>query len=186
MLMRAWVFALLAVPTAFAGDWFAVGLRAGAPLTDLVEVSSGGVGLEASTARFTIGPSAELLLPLGFGVEVDALYKRSKLTTTGGEASSAGSWEFPLLGKFRLPGGALRPYVAGGASFRSFGQLISFAGTLDGDGWGGVLAGGLEVKVGRVRLSPEIRYTRWGSGNGAGAGLEYSRNEIDFLFGLTF
>jgi outer membrane phospholipase A len=39
-----------------------------------------------------------------------------------------------------------------------------------------------------VRISPEVRYTRWGSGQqGAGEGLiRYNQNQADFLVGITF
>ncbi len=182
---------LLAVPA--SADWFAVGLRGGAPLTDIFDTSSRAFTLDTSTTRFTIGPSAELLLPLGLGLEVDALYKRSSLEATPKPPAEGptvtrneGSWEFPLLAKYRLPGDALRPYLAAGASFRSLGELTGFLQSLDASGWGFVLSGGLELKIGGLRFSPELRYTRWGSGQTGPTQVRYSGNQVDFLIGFTF
>lgn len=189
---------LLLSQAAFGGDWFALGIRGGVPLTDAIKnVSSGDFHLRSATKSFTIGPSAELLLPFGFGIEVDALHKSTDLRMTAQNgvppnpvaiSNSVGSWEFPLLAKFRLPGDALRPYIAGGVAFRRFGDLVNFATGLDRTTSGFVLGGGLEIKVGWVRISPEIRYTRWGSGRTAASpdDVRYNQNEADFLLGFTF
>jgi hypothetical protein len=51
-----------------------------------------------------------------------------------------------------------------------------------------VLGGGLEIKVKRLRISPELRFTRWGSGRSGDAAtqLKYSQNQADFLIGIIF
>ena len=182
------LFLPLFCPAVFGADWFTAGVRAGMPLTDAFQsATSGDLSLKSATKNFTIGPSAELLLPFGLGIEVDALYKRTSIEVNGAGASTASSWEFPLLAKFRLPGVGLRPYVAGGAAFRKFGELMHFAVGPDRSTSGIVLGGGIELKVGRLRISPELRYTRWGSGETSGESvLRYNRNQADFLIGVTF
>ena len=75
-----------------------------------------------NTQRFTVGPMLEVRLPLGLGVDFDALYKRFNQTRTGvgitGTASKTGSsWEFPLLAKYRFGSWPAKPYVEGGVSF---------------------------------------------------------------------
>ena len=190
------ILAVAAAP-ALAGDWFAIGLRAGAPLSDAFEsVKRESFRFDPSTARFTIGPSAELFLPFGFGVEADLLYRRTEMKVTrpgaGGEPSvskeTVGNWDIPLLAKFRFPGAGLRLFVTAGGAYRSFGSLPSLATNLKESGWGFVMGGGLQIKIGRLRLSPELRFTRWGSGESAKgpALIEYNRNQADFLFGITF
>jgi len=53
---------------------------------------------------------------------------------------------------------------------------------------GFVLGGGIEVRVPFLRISPEIRYTRWGSENFLDALniLRSNKNQWEFLIGLTF
>ena len=41
---------------------------------------------------------------------------------------------------------------------------------------------GVQWKVGRVSLAPEIRYTRWGSHPNIG----FKKNQADVLLGITF
>jgi len=195
---RSFLVLLLVALTAplYAGDFLAVGVRAGIPLTDAFDqVTTPGFSFKSATKRFTIGPSAEILLPFGFGVEADVLYRRTGMSVTGRdgdstvtEEKSVGVWEIPLLAKFRLPGAGLRPYVSGGGSYRSFGSFPTLVTNLRDSGWGLVLGGGLEIKISRVRISPEIRFTRWGSGqkNTGDTVLKFNRNQLDFLVGVTF
>ena len=173
------------------GQSFKFGARVGAPLNDAIEsVSGGGFDLKAATRRFTIGPSAELRLPMGLAFEVEALYKRTSLDLTDGDtftSRGANSWEFPLLAKYRLPGDTLRPYLGGGASFRRFSDLRSFVAGVEPNVWGGVLLGGLDLKLGPISFLPEIRYTRWSSGStGEANGLRYKQNQAEFLIGILF
>ncbi len=196
-MLRYPLLLLLTVSAALAGDWFAIGLRAGAPLNDAFEsVKRESFRFDPSTAHFTIGPTAELFLPFGFGLEADLLYRRTEMRVTrpgaGGDpvasSETVGNWDIPLLVKFRLPGAGLRPFFTAGGAYRSFGDLPALATNLKDSGWGFVLGAGLQIKIGRLRLSPELRFTRWGSGE-SGAGptvIQYNRNQADFLFGITF
>lgn len=168
-------------------EWFVVGAKVGAPFTEVFEAPPN-FGINTSTTSFTIGPTAELRLPFGLGVEVDALYKRSRVSETPGSDYGANTWEFPLLAKYRLPGPGLQPYVAAGASFRKASELVSFVRGLDTSTRGFVAGAGLEIKIPKLRLQPEIRYTRWGSGTGPDSDglLLYKPNQLDFLFGIVF
>lgn len=168
-------------------EWFVVGAKVGAPLTEIFEAPPN-FGINTSTTSFTIGPTAELRLPFGLGVEVDALYKRSRVSETPNTDFGVSTWEFPLLAKYRLPGPGLQPYVAAGVSFRKASELISFVRRLDTDTRGFVLGAGLDIKIPKLHLLPEIRYTRWGSGAGPDSDglLLYKPNQVDFLFGIVF
>ena len=170
---------------------FKFGARVGAPLNDAIESVSGGeFDLKAATRHITIGPSAEIRLPMGLAFEVEALYKRTNLDLSDGDAATsrgANSWEFPLLGKYRLPGPNLRPYFGGGASFRRFSDLTDFVGGVNPNVWGFVVLGGLDLKLGPVSFLPELRYTRWSSGStGEANGLRYNQNQAEFLVGILF
>src|SRR5262245_26036881 len=85
------------------------GIKGGVPMTDFIDTASGSrTTITSTTNRYIIGPTIEIRLPAGFGVEFDALYRHfgynataslvdavSTLTTTGD------AWEFPLLLKKR-------------------------------------------------------------------------------------
>ena len=54
------------------------GVKAGVPATDAIE---GSFGSHAEAPRYIVGPTVELGLPFSFGVEVDALYRRTGHST---------------------------------------------------------------------------------------------------------
>lgn len=114
-----------------------IGIKGGVPFSDVFK-ATGETGLLAteisrtSTQRFTLGPMLEVRFPFGLGVEFDALYKRFDQT---GESIQAGStvmktgnsWEFPLLGKYRIARSFAKPYVEAGVSFNHLsGYLVPF------------------------------------------------------------
>ena len=71
---------LLTVASSAFAQRISVGIKAGVPLTDVVEANHGGISnlpFQAQTRRYTIGPVVDIGLPLGFGVEFGAMYKRS-------------------------------------------------------------------------------------------------------------
>jgi hypothetical protein len=184
----------LAVEVALCGP-VGVGVKAGIPATGLVMSSDQDSGaFPAKGGAYVIGPSAEIRFPLGIGIEVDALYR-------GVSYPSGSSWEFPILAKYRLPvHGLIRPFVAGGASFERNDVLqanqVGPARTTKGY----VFGGGVETKLGPIRIAPEFRYTHWtgdfafrtgdfASGTGNFAFRESNlthRNNLEFLLGISF
>ncbi len=204
--MRLLLFLLAAAPAAFGQLSF--GLKAGVPLTDTLDVAkSVSNGYTTNTKRYTVGPMVELRLPWGLGVEVDALYKNVNYngTTTASSSSTTGSaWQFPVLAKKRFGDGAVRPYIGAGPAFQhlfSLKQVTRFftggsSSTTDNpaeidnrSGIGGVLEGGFELHLGPLKLSPEIRYTRWGSPSFVSTfrqALDLNRNQAEFLLGIAF
>jgi len=203
--MRLLLLLLAAAPVAFSQLSF--GLKAGVPLTDTIDAArSIGAGYTTNTKRYTVGPTVELRLPWGLGVEVDALYKNINYNgTTGLYASSTtgSSWQFPFLLKKRFSGGAVRPYIGAGPAFQHLFGLNQvtryFAGsgsTTTGDpmevggrsGAGGVLEAGFELHIGPLKLSPEVRYTRWGSPTFLDTfrrAVDLNKNQAEFLLGFA-
>ena len=173
------------------------GVRGGIPLNDafnvavktLDPVSRAQIDAKVVTNHLVIGPTMEVRLPLGLGLQVDALYTRHKLTTSSG-TNSASSWEIPLLAKYRFPGLVLRPFVEGGVSFQRFGDIANLVTTLSSDRSrrGFVMGAGMEAHLAKVRLAPEIRWTRWGDAKfiTTPAALFNSSSQFEFLVGLTF
>lgn len=67
---------------------------------------------------YLVGPMAFLSLPLGLGIEFDALYQRTGYRASLGsccadlwERERENVWEFPLLAQYRLPIHHFKPFV---------------------------------------------------------------------------
>ncbi|MBC8165815.1 MAG: outer membrane beta-barrel protein [Bryobacteraceae bacterium] len=181
------------------------GIKGGVPLTDVIESGPSGV-LNVETQRYIFGPMVELRLPAGLAIEADALYSRVNFSSALGAAGSvissvtdSNSWEFPILlkkkfGGARTIGSSIRPYVEAGVSFRRL-SLPSYLtgdqnGAADPNNKGFVAGGGVEFKILFLRISPEIRFTRWGDDNFrsglANVILKTNRNQGQFLVGFSF
>ncbi len=88
---------------------------------------------------------------------------------------TSGSWEFPILLRYRAGGGRIHPFFEAGPSLRP-------AGTGTGlSHYGMTAGGGVEWQVGGFRISPGIRYTRWARlGHWQGVRL----NQAEFVVGV--
>ena len=145
--MRLLLFPLLAWTTiAPAQQIVTVGVKAGIPLTEALPHSYD-FGDVLDTGRWTVGPTIELRLIRGFSVEVDALYRTWRLSTTAAfpavvdesgnqmpavaytNYQETNVWEIPLLLKYRFSAGRLRPFVTGGATFTHESADITTLGT---------------------------------------------------------
>ena len=192
------------------------GVEGGVPITDAFDTFRGNTASYATnTHRYLVGPAFQVHLPLRLTVEVDALYKRLGYqfnavtpTATTFAATVANSWEFPLLVKYEILPGPIRPFVDIGISFRHISgvkeirQVVSTTTGAVGvttltnppefnkaTDEGLVFGGGVAFKLGPVRIGPEIRYTRWGSENfedPVGSLLHTNKNQGDFLIGILF
>ena len=186
------------------------GAKAGVPILDFFETTKGNeASYFTNTKRYLIGGTVEFHLPWRFSIEVDGLYRRlgyqyeqSIPNNTFTTKTVANSWEFPALVKWEIIPGPIRPFVDTGASFRNISgiqQIRNIAGTDTNISTAtefnkrndiGFVAGfGIAFKAGPVRLSPEFRYTRWGSENFRDpirSLLRTNRNQGDFMLGLTF
>lgn len=182
------------------------GLKVGAPLTDALNAANGIGTLTNNATRLTIGPMVELRLPFGVGVEADLLYKRVDGTYSQPELSAgvtANSFEIPVLLKYRFGLPLVKPYIEAGPSFRKFVNVnhplscvlsscsssIQFAS--DKGGAGLTFGAGVEVKLLLIRISPELRYTHWGSHalsvSALGTDiLHANQNQAEFLVGISF
>jgi opacity protein-like surface antigen len=180
---------------------FKLGVKAGVPLTDFYStVQSQNFGFNSNTKRYIVGPTVELRLPFGLGVEFDALYRRASYSGAAGSTlvnTTANSWEFPLLAKYRFPTPVVRPFVDAGIAWDKLGgvtqSVLSATGLtnkpVDSTTTKGfVMGAGIEIPALIVRISPEIRYTRWGSSKFTDplSLVRGSRNQAEFLLGITF
>ena len=187
--MKSFVLFALGAGTAFSQP-FTAGVKLGIPVTNyLGAVETADVSFPSYTNRYLGGPTVELRLPFGLGIEVDALYRHYYFQTNGSVTIPSGTimlnargstndWEFPVLAKYRLPSKLVRPFLDAGiawATLQGFRQTetvvspISIPAPADlnqpahNTVKGAVIGGGLDIKAPYgVHLSPELRYTRWG------------------------
>jgi opacity protein-like surface antigen len=188
---------------------FSFGVRAGVPLTEFLDAAqSQQFAFNSTTNRYILGPTAELHLPFGLGVEFDILYRRFDYKGNGtlagvvtSSSASGNAWEFPLLAKYRIPMKIVHPYVDAGVAWDTLSGLTqaitrnsittttSTPAELNTTATRGfVMGAGLSVKVLVIHLSPEIRFTRWGAQHFIDPnGLLHSNvNQGEFLLGITF
>jgi hypothetical protein len=180
------------------------GVVGGIPLTPLTPR-----GNQQESPPYLIGPSIEFRLPASFAIEVDGIYRRIGSSYSGQFFTDVGTttpsqffnrnrgnaWEVPVMGKYYFTPSRLsfRPFLASGFSFRTVtqqntstftsGTLTQFSGSLRSAlDVGAVGAAGLQFKAGCMKIEPQIRYTRWGSGSQG----ELRKNQADFVLGLRF
>jgi len=178
------VFTALLATTASAQK-LGFGVRGGVPLTDFLSAESK-IGAITNVVKgkgdVILGPMIELRLPFGLAIEGNALYRRWDAEGPL-DRGSASTWDFPIYAKVALAGVNIRPYAGGGINFQHLGDVGRFlsGAQVESNRRGFLGAGGVEIKIPFVRVSPEIRYTRWGS-----SGPLRSSNQLDFLIGLSF
>ena len=206
--MRPVFLLLLGAVSAWA-QLFSYGVKAGVPLNNFLDAArSQHFAFNANTNRYIVGPTAELHLPFGLGVEVDILYRHFDYNGSGtlvdvitNSRTTGNAWEFPLLAKYRIPTKIVHPYVDAGVAWDTLSGLTeaitrnsittstSSPAELNTTATRGLVMGaGLSVKLLMVHVSPEIRITRWGGQHFIDPnGLLHSNlNQGEFLLGITF
>lgn len=144
--------------------------------------------------NLAIGPYAEVPLPWNLSVEVDAVHRhiaiRRVVTVLGprppglpptccDSVQNANIWEFPVLFKKSFGRGTVRPFVGLGPTFRRPQGLTTPSP------YGVVTTAGAQVKWRRLRLSPSLRFMRWGEER-LGGGSPVRRNQTQFLMAFGF
>jgi hypothetical protein len=142
-----------------------------------------------------LGLSAEARLSGSFSIEGNVLRRpmNSTIIYTSFPASSPAvtttlrfteveAWEFPLLLKYRLPSrGAAHPFLAAGPEFRS--QQNAGATELSQTG---ISAGaGVSSDFGRIRVAPQLRYTRWDQ-NSIFPKYATKPDQLEFLVSIAY
>jgi hypothetical protein len=186
--MRFTAGLLVLVCASFASaQTFSFGVKAGGFFTNPAD------GADASR-KYLVGPSVEIGFGSRLGVDIDMLYSRfgTSFSTVNGGAIRGNSFEFPVLGKFYFAArdAAVRPFAGAGFAFRN----IWFD---DGDGFGrfgnrrvdntepavgAVFSGGVAFRVWKLKLAPEVRYTRWGGYNYPAT----NPNQATAMLGISF
>ena len=167
------------------------GLKIGAPLTDALHLSSNATlaQVTADTNHYVVGPYIELKLPFRFSVEVDALYRSYDYRLAPpAPNNSIGSWEFPVMAKYKLLGGPVRPYIEGGPVFSHLSGVGSIVGLQHDSNYGITLGAGIEIHALVLKISPEIRWDGFAFRNfdTPGSLVQSNRNQVLFLVGIGF
>lgn len=173
------------------------GVKGGVPVTDAFsDHTSTSVDVIthsfSSSKNYAVGLMLELRLPLGFSVEADALYRPLNMTVdtlvlptlTSHSSNDVSSAEFPILGKYHfLHVPVVSPYIEAGPSFRAVGAAGSYLSNR-----GFAIGGGVDIKLLLLRVSPEIRYSRWGNDATVTGFLAAPSNinQAEFLVGVSF
>jgi hypothetical protein len=187
------------------------GVKIGRPLSDAFTLE--GAGFRASNPGYTVGPFMEVRFPPNLALEFAALYEKLEFEFDFGRpglerqvsTTTASSWQFPLVLKYRFGRRRVRPFIEGGvaayyiANVEETGEVISQlpsevrtafrrAGNSFANG-GGVMGGGVEIKLGLLRIAPEVRFTRWAVDQSVGTdavSLRLNQSRTHFLLGLSF
>lgn len=205
------LFLLSAISSAGYSQVIGGGVKGGLPLSDAFAVP--GAEYTADKPAYTVGPFLEIRLPARFAIETGALYEGLEFRYNvgrpglGGEISktTASTWQFPLLLKYRFTGGVIRPFVSGGVAAYRVGSIETLGETISqlpsevrtalsrvGNSFvngGGVVAGGVEFKLGPLRIAPEVRFSRWVIDKSVGTQtvtLRMEQSRTHFLVGFGF
>jgi hypothetical protein len=142
-----------------------------------------------ASRNYLVGPMVELRLPYSLSIEGDALYHPLSLGVLDARVpeppsiKTFNSWEFPVVGKYRVRAPFVTPYFEAGPTFRTasspYGHYLSKAG---------ITAGlGVEAVAWRIHIAPEVRFVHWGQ-DSPDAGVTYAsrRNQAQFLLGFSY
>jgi hypothetical protein len=183
----------MCTPNVF-GQLFSAGVVGGLGVTDGIENRTiDGYHFYSDSTDYAVGPMVELGLPLHLSVEADALYRPLSLATyisldngvnTAIARGHVITWEFPLLLKYKFPFQVVKPFLEAGPSFRAAGNFNDASPSH----YGVTLGGGVEAHLLRLKIAPEIRYSRWAADNTSPSLLLplTNQNQVEFLVGFSF
>jgi hypothetical protein len=155
------------------------------PLTDAFSTVETLSTPPVSASNYELGVYGEVRLPAKFSLEIDALHRGYTFNSQSG-STSASSWEFPILLKYHLLKGPVRPFVDGGVSFSHLSNVESLIVTPNHtSNFGVVLGAGVDVHALVLHISPEIRYTGDTLKN-FDTVIRSNRNQLTFLLGIGF
>jgi hypothetical protein len=181
--MKFLSFLFLACTAVAGAQTLSVGVKGGGTFTDPAERAD-------ESKRHVVGPSLEIGLGSRVGIEFNALYSRFGSSLTGSSVRGH-SVEFPVLGKFYFADrqSAVRPWASSGFAFRNIwfedvrsNRVGSRNINSTDPAVGAVVAGGVTFKTWILKLSPEVRYTRWGGYNFPAT----NPNQLQALVGISF
>jgi hypothetical protein len=172
------------------GKRLSVGILAGIGLGDDLKTATtpspffGGQRSDSNSP--IVGALLEFAIYRSLALEANGIYRAlhaTDLSTMEGDVRFAVlTWEFPVMAKYKFrESRAWQPFVELGPSFRLDGN---FNGPTPSH-YGVAVGAGVQAHLGRLKISPAIRYTRWGEERSPQGGGTF-RNEVETLIGLSF
>jgi hypothetical protein len=197
---------------------FSFGAEAGMPIGQLLSAGPAGpfAAYVVHTNPYVVGGSAEIRIAPRFSVGVDALLRHWSYDNQGKSdpgfsvftsRTTANAWEFPLVARRRFRSGKpVSPFAETGAAvdwLQHMRQVTTVSNFLGGSSTsstsqppevqrrtmaGVVAGGGVDVRLRRLHVEPEVRYTCWGWRHFAepGSALWSNRNQVEVLLGIAF
>lgn len=157
----------------------AVGGEAGVPVTASI-ARPRSPRVDPATYRLVGGPALDLSIAGPLSVRFNALYQRVSFRQEAfgryilASKTTGDLWQFPILLKCRIPAGEWDPFITAGPSFQVATRITRSSMSPSSPtpyvdhpepehrAIAGFAAGaGVDLKRGRLRISPEVRYTRW-------------------------
>jgi Outer membrane protein beta-barrel domain len=162
------------------------GLKIGIPITDAVTTVETLSTPPVSPSGYELGVYGEVRLPAKFSIEMDALHRGYTFNSeTGSVGSTTGSsWEFPIVLKYHLLKGPVKPYVEGGLSFSHLSGVENLV-VNHNTNFGVVLGAGVDIHALVLHISPEIRYTGNALKNFDSV-VTSNQNQVAVLIGIGF
>ena len=147
--------------------------------------------VQPDSGGYIVGPSLEIHWSQRISLRVEALNKplhyqdaaafNQDDVPIGFAPNTVVTWQFPVLVKYKFPLGRLSPFLEGGPSFRSAGNL-----NLSDPSHVGVSAGvGVEAQWRRLRIAPRVRYTRWAE-DALDLVARTRPDQLEFLAGFSY
>ena len=188
--LACFMLIFISIPANAQDQLVSIGFKGGIPFTDALSTpAQPGTILQyaQSTNRYVLGASVELHLPARFSVELDVLHSSfAYQNATNSVTQNPASWQFPLMAKYRIVPGAVQPYILGGVTFSRITNVSDLIALKNRSGEGIVLGGGVEVHLGPLKVSPELRYNNWTNKTFDISALQSNQNQLALLVGLTF
>lgn len=146
--------------------------------------------LQSDSGGYVVGPSFDVRLFPQLSLGVEALYKPLHYSVgvtfqngavIGFAPATVVTWQFPVLAKYKFSLGGVRPFLEGGPSFRTTGNLNAA-----NPSHFGVSAGvGAETEWRRLRIAPRVRYTRWAE-DPLRTSARTRADQLEFLAGFSY
>ena len=160
------------------------------PATGLPTPASGTRTDNLSRTSPVLGVAVEVAVRDRLSIEVDGLYRPlnsqdvmdvTSLGFTRTNKFTVLTWEFPILAKYRMP-------IRNTTTFFELGPALRASGNLNNSNpsrYGAAAGFGLEIRAGRMTISPTMRFTRWAADQSS-ASMATHRNQAELLFGFRF
>lgn len=171
------------------------GIIGGGALTDPVyNIVQGAPGIFhgrsfSGSHDWIAGLTIEHPLFAGLSVEAQAEYRELHQSVEGiennGEPNSVSpapivTYEFPVLAKYRLHRGRFEPFLEGGPSFRTTGNLNGVFPSH----YGATAGVGVAFRLANFEFAPVLRYTRWQADAQAYFGVA-KQDQVEVLLGIS-